>query len=115
MSRLLTEMVTPACCDPHVRVHCQMSTVAEFIASFHKTQKIQAFPTTLACGHYFCRAADIPCNVIRGVGKGDEYVLGQQNIANLESAWNAVHVAGEWRLVHPLWSFFQEKQTYQNG
>ncbi|CAG5136097.1 unnamed protein product, partial [Candidula unifasciata] len=62
-----------------------------------------------------CRAAAIPCNVIRGVGKGDKYVTGQQNCDNMESAWNAVYVAGEWRLIHPLWSFFQEKQTYENG
>ncbi|XP_059165126.1 hillarin-like [Physella acuta] len=62
-----------------------------------------------------CRAAGIPCNVIRGVAKGDKYRIGQQDMSALESAWNAVYVSGSWRLVHPLWAIFKEKQTYIDG
>ncbi|RUS72087.1 hypothetical protein EGW08_020148 [Elysia chlorotica] len=62
-----------------------------------------------------CRTADIPCNVIRGVGRGDSYSVGQSDMAGLKSAWCAVHVDGDWRLVHPLWAYFNEKQTYVNG
>ncbi|CAG5132388.1 unnamed protein product [Candidula unifasciata] len=62
-----------------------------------------------------CRAADIPCNVIKGIAKGDKYEVGQQAVSELESAWCAVYVAGGWRFVHLLWAYFQEKQTYENG
>ncbi|GFO11711.1 kyphoscoliosis peptidase [Plakobranchus ocellatus] len=62
-----------------------------------------------------CRAAGIPCNVIRGVGRGDSYNVGQQDMSELQSAWCAVHVDGNWRLVHPLWAYFTQKQTYIDG
>lgn len=62
-----------------------------------------------------CRAAGIPCNVIRGVGRGDAYSIGQMDMAGLKSAWCAVYVDNDWRLVHPLWSYFNEKQTFVNG
>ncbi|CAL1535594.1 unnamed protein product, partial [Lymnaea stagnalis] len=62
-----------------------------------------------------CRAAGIQCVVIRGVAKGDKYDVGQQDMTQLESAWNGVYVAGGWRLVHPLWAIFKEKKINKNG
>ncbi|KAI8792981.1 hillarin [Biomphalaria glabrata] len=61
-----------------------------------------------------CRAAGIPCNVIRGLGKGDKYEVGQQDLSHLESSWNAVYVADGWRLIHPLWAIYKEKQVDEN-
>ncbi|KAH9493169.1 hypothetical protein Btru_021927 [Bulinus truncatus] len=62
-----------------------------------------------------CRAAGIPCNVIRGLAKGDKYEVGQQDLSHMECAWNAVYVADGWRLVHPLWAMFKEHQVDANN
>ncbi|XP_005107641.1 hillarin [Aplysia californica] len=62
-----------------------------------------------------CREANIPCNVIRGVSKGDNYEVGQQNVKGMDGAWNAVYLAGSWRFVHPLWAYYKEKQAYEFG
>ncbi|KAK7496944.1 hypothetical protein BaRGS_00011924 [Batillaria attramentaria] len=51
-----------------------------------------------------CRAAGIPCVVVRGVGKSASYEVGQQDVSQLTSSWNAVYVDGQWRLVHVFWA-----------
>nr|KAG5706574.1 hypothetical protein BaRGS_028745 [Batillaria attramentaria] len=64
-------------------------------------------------GHYpqffalLCRAAGIPCVVIRGVGKAVDYQVGEQEdvVSKYFSSWNAVYVDGHWRIVHPYWAF----------
>ena len=50
------------------------------------------------------RRAHIPCVIIHGLTKNITYdagakVTGTKN----KGTWNAVHVDGNWRLVHPLW------------
>nr|KAG5706575.1 hypothetical protein BaRGS_028746 [Batillaria attramentaria] len=54
-----------------------------------------------------CRAAGLPCVIVRGVGKGAIYQVGQQedDVSQYKSMWNAVYVDGQWRLVHPRWAF----------
>ncbi|XP_050400017.2 hillarin [Patella vulgata] len=52
-----------------------------------------------------CRAARLPCVIVRGKGKSLDYEVGDQDFTNLNSRWTAVYVDGSWRLVHPLWSF----------
>ena len=49
------------------------------------------------------RAAKIPCVIIHGSGKAAGYEVGEQ-IEDLNSSWNAVHVDGSWRLVHVFWA-----------
>lgn len=50
------------------------------------------------------RAAGIPCVVLWGVGKSVTYEVGQQDVSNLHTTWNAVYVDGSWRFVHPYWA-----------
>ena len=50
------------------------------------------------------RAAGIPCVIIRGWGKAAGYEVGDQNMDDFNSNWNAVHVDGSWRLVHVFWA-----------
>lgn len=64
-------------------------------------QLLSLFPV-IASG---CRAAGVPCVVVRGVGKSGTYDVGQQDLSTLHSTWNAVYVDGCWRLVHPFWAF----------
>ncbi|KAK7116087.1 lim and transglutaminase domain protein ltd-1-like [Littorina saxatilis] len=51
-----------------------------------------------------CRAARIPCVIIRGSGKAASYEVGDQEMSEVNSAWTAVHVDGSWRLVHVFWA-----------
>ncbi|KAJ8304180.1 hypothetical protein KUTeg_017763 [Tegillarca granosa] len=52
-----------------------------------------------------CRAANIPCVIIPGLTKGLTYEPGDKPHASWRNMWNAVHVAGSWRLVFPLWAY----------
>ncbi|XP_062607656.1 lim and transglutaminase domain protein ltd-1-like [Saccostrea cucullata] len=52
-----------------------------------------------------CRAAKIPCVLIRGLGKSISYEVGDKDVDSLNNSWTAVHVAGGWRFVFPLWAF----------
>ncbi|XP_033750612.1 hillarin-like [Pecten maximus] len=51
-----------------------------------------------------CRAAKIPCVIIRGLAKSAAYEVGDQDVDKLRNWWNAVYVAKGWRLVFPLWA-----------
>ncbi|XP_046583807.1 hillarin-like [Haliotis rubra] len=48
-----------------------------------------------------CRAADIPCVMIRGRCKSEDYEAGEEIPARMSSNWTAVFVDGIWRTVHP--------------
>ncbi|KAK6180468.1 hypothetical protein SNE40_012616 [Patella caerulea] len=65
----------------------------------HKNGSYTAFFTLL------CRAAGLPCVIVKGKGKSLNYEVGDQDFTNLNSQWTAVYVDKSWRLVHPLWSF----------
>ncbi|OWF54025.1 Kyphoscoliosis peptidase [Mizuhopecten yessoensis] len=54
-----------------------------------------------------CREADIPCVIIRGVAKSAGYEVGddESKVRELNNRWAGVSVAGEWRIVFPLWAF----------
>ncbi|XP_069137435.1 hillarin-like [Argopecten irradians] len=51
-----------------------------------------------------CRAANIPCVIIKGLAKSASYEVGDQDVDGLRNTWNAVYVAKGWRLVFPLWA-----------
>lgn len=51
-----------------------------------------------------CRAAGMPCVIVRGVGKSAGYDVGEQDMSQMTSTWNAVYVDGQWRLVHAFWA-----------
>ncbi|XP_060082726.1 hillarin-like [Ylistrum balloti] len=51
-----------------------------------------------------CRAAKIPCVIIRGMAKSAAYEVGDEDVEGLRNSWNAVYVAKGWRLVFPLWA-----------
>ncbi|XP_060082728.1 hillarin-like [Ylistrum balloti] len=51
-----------------------------------------------------CRAAKLPCVIIRGIAKSASYEVGDKNVDSLRNMWNAVYVSGEWRFVFPLWA-----------
>lgn len=62
-----------------------------------------------------CRAAGLPCVVVRGVAKAAGYEVGQQGMVGLHSLWNAVWVDGTWRLVHPYWAAVELKGFQPGG
>ncbi|XP_048247995.1 hillarin-like [Haliotis rufescens] len=49
-----------------------------------------------------CRAADIPCVMIRGKCKSEDYEAGEDIPACMSSKWTAVYVDGLWCIVHPF-------------
>ncbi|KAH3793457.1 hillarin-like [Dreissena polymorpha] len=53
-----------------------------------------------------CRQAEIECVVIDGWGKAAGYKVGDtdMDLKKFRNSWNAVYVAGGWRLVFPLWA-----------
>ncbi|XP_033750937.1 hillarin-like [Pecten maximus] len=52
-----------------------------------------------------CRLAKVPCVMIPGVAKSSAYEVGDDNVDKLRNVWNAVYVAGGWRIVFLLWAF----------
>ncbi|XP_060594103.1 hillarin-like [Ruditapes philippinarum] len=48
-----------------------------------------------------CRAIDIPCVIIKGIYKSHCHQVGEDDVSNSKCTWNAVHVDGNWQLVHP--------------
>lgn len=51
-----------------------------------------------------CRLAGIPCRTISGYGRGYAFDSArEQNLNEVNHAWNAVHVAGRWHLVDATW------------
>ncbi|KAK3602768.1 hypothetical protein CHS0354_027766 [Potamilus streckersoni] len=50
-----------------------------------------------------CRAAKLPCVIIRGVCKTGRYVVGEKDLEDSPSTWNAVYFDGQWNIIH---SFF---------
>ncbi|XP_060082731.1 hillarin-like [Ylistrum balloti] len=52
-----------------------------------------------------CRLAKVPCVMIPGVAKSSAYEVGDDNVDRLRNVWNAVYVAGGWRIVFLLWAF----------
>ncbi|XP_041365527.1 hillarin-like isoform X2 [Gigantopelta aegis] len=52
-----------------------------------------------------CRAARIPCVIVRGKCKDADYEVGDTNLDDHNSSWNAVFVDNNWRIVHPYWAF----------
>ncbi|XP_062607663.1 lim and transglutaminase domain protein ltd-1-like [Saccostrea cucullata] len=53
----------------------------------------------------YIQAAKIPCVLIRGLSKGQNYEVGDRNVDNLNSSWTAVYVARGWHFVFPSWAF----------
>ncbi|OWF54024.1 Kyphoscoliosis peptidase [Mizuhopecten yessoensis] len=52
-----------------------------------------------------CRLAKVPCVMIPGVAKSSAYEVGDENVDKLRNVWNAVYVAGGWRIIFLLWAF----------
>lgn len=54
-----------------------------------------------------CRRAGIPCAIIHGYAKSVSYEVGdpEDRVLMLCNTWNAVYVAGSWRIVFPRWAF----------
>ncbi|XP_052788215.1 lim and transglutaminase domain protein ltd-1-like [Mya arenaria] len=53
-----------------------------------------------------CRKAGIQCVIIDGYAKSAGYKVGDSDddVKKLNNSWNAVYVAGGWRIVFPLWA-----------
>ncbi|XP_067667801.1 hillarin-like [Haliotis asinina] len=52
-----------------------------------------------------CRAAKLPCVIVRGQVKSVGYEVGDQDVTRLIGTWNVVYVDGSWQIVHPMWAF----------
>lgn len=48
--------------------------------------------------------AEIPCQVIDGISKNGDYVLGGPEVPEMRSQWNAVYIKKEWRLLDIFWA-----------
>lgn len=48
--------------------------------------------------------AEVPCKVIDGITKNEDYDLGEPETPELKAQWNAVFVQNEWRLVDIFWA-----------
>ncbi|XP_045216355.2 hillarin-like [Mercenaria mercenaria] len=48
-----------------------------------------------------CRAIEIPCVIVKGVYKSHCHLVGEDDVVDSKCTWNAVHVDGNWQLVHP--------------
>ena len=70
--------------------------------------------TILSLCYVIFRQAGIPCVIIYGISKSFDYDVGDMDIFHLRNCWNAVHVNGEWRLIHPLWSYCKVRD-YKQG
>ncbi|XP_069137432.1 hillarin-like isoform X2 [Argopecten irradians] len=55
-----------------------------------------------------CRKAGIPCVLVEGFAKTDDYTVGKESLNSLVNTWTAVYLAGGWRLVFPLWVLTNE-------
>lgn len=49
---------------------------------------------------YFFRKARIKTVQIGGISKFGQYRPGDKDTSNMENKWNAVHIKGEWKLIH---------------
>ncbi|XP_046544546.1 hillarin-like [Haliotis rubra] len=52
-----------------------------------------------------CRAAKLPCVIVKGHVKSLGYEVGDQDVSRLMATWNIVYVDGSWQIVHPMWAF----------
>ncbi|CAC5409821.1 unnamed protein product [Mytilus coruscus] len=67
--------------------------------------KIQCDMGNLANLFYIlCTMAEVPCKVIDGITKNEDYDLGELETPELKAQWNAVFVQNEWRLVDIFWA-----------
>lgn len=48
-----------------------------------------------------CRAINIPCIIIKGLYKSSGHQVGEDDVKNSRSTWNAVYVDNNWQIVHP--------------
>jgi len=62
---------------------------------------------------YINRRSNIPCRIISGLGKDNEYYIGAPE-QPMSTRWCAVYVDGEWRLVHVEWCMDAHKDNNQN-
>ena len=51
---------------------------------------------------FFSRAVDIPCVIITGYCKTAFHKVGMDDVSDDKCTWNAVHVDGNWQLMHPF-------------
>ncbi|KAL5005340.1 hypothetical protein ScPMuIL_018796 [Solemya velum] len=51
-----------------------------------------------------CRAANIPCVIIKGVCRTMTFDPGKKDIKHCTGSWNAIKIDDSWKLVHPFWS-----------
>ena len=49
------------------------------------------------------REAKIPCVILHGKCRAGDYEVGDR--VEGDTVWNAVFIAGSWRLIHPRWAF----------
>ncbi|XP_052281041.1 hillarin-like [Dreissena polymorpha] len=60
-----------------------------------------------------CRRAGIPCRIISGIGKDDDYSIGGPE-RDMTTRWCAVFADDEWRLVHVEWALRWSRDPNQN-
>lgn len=59
------------------------------------------------------RRAGIPCKIISGIGKDDDYSIGAPE-RDMATRWCAVFADDEWRLVHVEWALRWSRDPNQN-
>ncbi|KAL4227510.1 hypothetical protein ACF0H5_012954 [Mactra antiquata] len=60
-----------------------------------------------------CRRAGIPCVIMEGIGKGENYSVGDPE-KSLRTKWNIVYADDEWHFVHIDWCMSADINNEQN-
>lgn len=60
-----------------------------------------------------CRHSRIPCIILNGLGKSDQYIIGSSE-SKMITKWTAVFADQEWKLVHVEWALLEAKDGNQN-
>ncbi|KAJ8304235.1 hypothetical protein KUTeg_017818 [Tegillarca granosa] len=60
-----------------------------------------------------CRAADVPCVIVKGFCKTSHAKMYDIDLASWKCTWNAVFIHDQWRIIHPYWicTPFAEKSS----
>lgn len=59
------------------------------------------------------RRSGIPCNIVRGIGKDDQFYIGTSE-KSMQTKWNAVFADDEWHLAHIEWAMKSCKEKNQD-
>ncbi|XP_046544540.1 hillarin-like [Haliotis rubra] len=73
-----------------------------YLKHMKETMSSKLYSTLFAI---LCREAGLQCVNLTGICKAGNYEVGDADISQNISHWNAVYIEGSWRFVHCFWAF----------